>query len=430
MLELKLIVIDSSLMAMYFDDIFQRHIKVENVEDVVGKIINSDYRLIQKNNYEFSIDVPKNKLPFFKRDLIFEANKQKIDLPETLECSYETNRLVTFSYRSLSHFSNYWLISKQSSGVKGQIFTQLSQDIFENPYIDTPTDYEYRNNMIAFHPNHGSLQAIRMSLLTNAYLRIIKLKIDSHERLSAINKVLLTITEEEQSCLELAAFLFRSGRTNELSWKGDPSYSPRSMAIFTQIAIELGYNEKLVSNISSCFDFDLGPDLNYGSNDLGEPSKLKLYRSLLRLAHTSDLIRCNTNLSWLRSIIVDELHCFLKDGVVELADLFLSFAALLCKETGAPVVTSELQINQEYSVRGNRYKLVYSTKNLNESYRELCLLLEGFCDPFVNTICKMPRKSSSLNELHFFRAAHGLSKSSKCLPSCLSSPLLDNMCAT
>ncbi len=233
--------------------------------------------------------------------------KKRIELPSNLAYSHEGKYLV-YTFRDLDQFRFYW---KKKPSACPALFKQLSEDILEVPYADKPDDYVYRYGKVAFHVNHGSALGLRLSLLLLAIVNYLIATGDADQEMVTELK---RLSEEEISCLQLAAFLMRSGRTNECGWKGDPTYCPRSAAIFKTIAISLGYDTCLVDAISQCFDFkqDIPQDSGFLKKPLARQHiKLPLFQKLFHIIHTLDLLRCNSNESYLKELVLSELQPFL-----------------------------------------------------------------------------------------------------------------------
>lgn len=386
MFNFELRIIDSCVLALSIDNCFKRYLTTKEGKDRLNTIAKTGHPIITEDNIKYSVAVTENAQNLLEHLLVIGENKRKIDLPDDLAISWGCCLPVIHSYRPLSLFINYW--DKSTNQIQKQdLFQQLSQDIFENPYVDNPTDYEYRNNAIAFHPNHGSLQAVRMSVLINIVISILKLSYSALLHTSSFHNTVMEITKEEQSCLELAAFLFKSGRTNEQGWSDDSTYGPRSVIIFTQIALDLGFNAELVSMIAGSFDFD----------QTGDSASLKqlLFQRVLAICHTCDLIRCNAKYEYLHNKIENLLNGFLNIPTGNITDVLLSFASLLCKETGSPVLPISLQVNEHYSTRGNRHTLIRSTNNLKDKYLELDHLVTIFYNKFSISSPKKILKSPS-----------------------------------
>jgi hypothetical protein len=275
-----------------------------------------------------------------------------------------------YTYSSLDSYVHYWE-NTDFEELQRKLFAQLSEELIEVPYADKPKEYEYRFEKVAFHPNHGSAHAIRLVILFDKYLRLVQ---------SSHLPTVPTLSQEEKACLSLAMFLFRSGRTNEIGWDGDTSYSNRSAFIFTHIAKTLGYSTELVEVIAQCFDYKARIPLTtgfYGKSLINSNVSTLLYQSLFQLAHNSDLVRCHEKYSHLKSKLTNALNKLkqlfgsLDTGSV---DDHLLFAAQCCVATGTPVTVRELHERSGGSFIGNPSKMVHTANNVIESLRTLATM--------------------------------------------------------
>lgn len=294
--------------------------------------------------------------------------RTRIELPEILAKSIE-GRELHYSYRSLQKFKYFWLNQWEDLP---KLLKQLSEDIIEIPYADAPDEYIYRYERIVFHPNHGTADGLIHVML---FLALINCIYDQGDDTLPFNSMLKNMSVEEVSCLVLANFLFRCGRTNELGWKGDPSYGPRSAAIFKDVALRLGYDQTLVEAICRSFDFKETVALSEGflNQSLDESNKkVKLYQMLFHIVHTLDLLKCNTDKTQLFEEVSDVLDGFFKDSKEyddEIENLF-SLTETLLQSTGAPIayrITKTL-----YREGGeNRYRQVDVVHKFESTFLEL-----------------------------------------------------------
>lgn len=322
---------------------------------------NPAIELKPDNNYIVNIDETKATalIELFNHGVDTKA----VHLPSSLEKSVEGNP-VFYSYHDLNDYVRYWL----SEGKTPSLYTLLSTDILENPYADEPVDYDYRFAKVAFHSNHGTGHALRSTILMHFFYVLITNHTHNEygDNCVTIEKAIHPSSREEKACLELACFLFRAGRTNEFSWEGDPTYSPRSAIIFKQIALELGFQEGLVNMIANAFDYKCERPA----------SQEKFYQKLLQLCHACDLIRCNTNKQFLLQEIVGTL------GVVsastrphDLVEKVLYFSRSLCIETGATVAC---EFTPSGATKNNPYKIVASANEVSKTFLKLNEMRESF----------------------------------------------------
>ncbi|WP_133130928.1 SidE phosphodiesterase domain-containing protein [Legionella yabuuchiae] len=300
-------------------------------------------------------------------NLLEVGQKKKIQLSDELSSSIEHNHLV-YAYRPLDSYIRYW---ENPSIDSASLYEELSQDLIETPYADAPLDYEERRGQIAFHTNHGTTHALRSNVLIYYFYALTK-----HFNQPPRSQ-LIDLTSQELSGLALAAFLFRSGRTNELGWTGDPSYSPRSAAIFSQIALELGYEENLVDTIARAFDFQT-------ITGVTELTKPVFYTKLFHLAHTCDLIRCCSSKEYCFNLVAKELESLLPDAtrVADLTENAVQFAESLCRLTGSRI---DYQMNSTKAPYfGNPYLAVKCANRPAETYKTLQATLTEQLEQLTN----------------------------------------------
>ncbi|MDX1838381.1 hypothetical protein DIZ81_11015 [Legionella taurinensis] len=304
-------------------------------------------------------------------DLLLHQQKKPIDFPEELTLSKENKYPVIVTYSDLSEFKYYWQDQKAGASL---LWQQLSRELIEHPYLDDPHNYEVRHNKIAFHINHGTASGLRTMILVRSGWALLKQWGSDEVKTLAKN-----LGTEELNCLQLASFLLRSGRTNELSWDDDPSYSPRSAYIFTTIAHELGYDPELIKDISECFDFD--KELTSGDDEsLSKRRHRKtLYQTLLKLAHQAELVRCKSKLEVLATKISSLFNELLlpTSPISHLATQFLLFAAVLCKNTGSPVLPKELRETLSMGF-ANPVLAVHCANDVGTTLKNLTVLGEEF----------------------------------------------------
>lgn len=279
---------------------------------------------------------------------------------------------VVCGYDDLSHFKQYW---GKNRAMRLSLYDQLSKNVIETPYADDPSDYFESQEGRAYRKNHGTTHAIRQVELLTHYLKLMK----SAGKKELVQCIANSLTIEEEACLELAAFLFRAGRTNECSWQDDLTYGARSAEIFITIASALEFNHTLIKYISLCFDYGNIIDSNTLTTPLPERSLnnsflvIRLFSNLLKLTHETDLVRCNTNLNTLKTTIEKELNNLLDNSYIldQVADSFLKYAITLCRKTGAAVVAVN---SGSATTSENAVLAVRSAKNLLCTFEKLRML--------------------------------------------------------
>ncbi|MFJ1267716.1 SidE phosphodiesterase domain-containing protein [Legionella lytica] len=366
---------DTCLYKLSIGKVFKRYVNKLELERIVVEL--NDYLSARDYDNVLTLDNSHKKYIFQCDDneikeietlLLVGREKQIINLPAHLKQSHgeDESKEILLTYRPLDEFKHYWTLQGKDKEKELQLLKLLSEDLLQIPYTDKPHDYDFFRGRVAFHTNHGTTHGLRLMVLFDYYLETLI----SHDR----EKYRL-ITLEERSCLKLALFLFRSGRTNEVGWSGDPTYSLRSAAVFKQIALELGYPVELVHLISLCFDYNY--DLSLDAAIMMSEKKIAqgiVYQQLFKLSHNSDLVRCNTN--------YETLHHMLMKAFFELAhsldiarqwiDNGLLFAAKLCQITGSPVIPQVLREAVDgASVFGSNRLRVISANEVVETYGHL-----------------------------------------------------------
>lgn len=354
--------------------------KTDNLEKfnaVLSKLLAQEILLdASQSKLEIEYATPLNMAEFMC-DLNLEHERTVIQLPKEVCCSAEKNVPIVLAHRNLSNFKKFW-----KTGRAFALFEALSQDIIETPYVDAPGDF-MQLHLIAYHTNHGTTHALRQTLLVRSYFEYLQ-----YEGTQDIKEVINSLTSEEIAALELAAFLFRSGRTNEASWNVDSTYGKRSAAIFKDIAIKLKFKSELVDALCIAFDYHQAIPLSKPfNNSTLEQSQKKadLFRNLLKLSHESDLVRCEVSQEKVMSPIKETLATLVPKAKIDMVcDAFLHYAAELNRKTGSPVtVTNYQQNNSEY--RGDRAIAVKSANNPLRKLGELTTIrpicLPGFISP-------------------------------------------------
>jgi hypothetical protein len=327
-------------------------------------------------NIILTLDLHDAERQQFEKIILAGAQREIIPLPADLAYSCSEHPLpVRYSHRDLSGFKTYWNNLAANSELELRLYQQLAEDLIEIPYPDAPKDYLYRFGKIACHTNHGTGHAIRHILLFNKYLDFV---ITNRSFLEPkISKEVILMTPEAIYCLRLAMFLFRAGRTNELGWSDDSTYSPRSAAIFKHIALSLGFSQELVHLIACCFDYEKSLQLLQSNGvRLDQMDRCFLYQKLFNLAHLSDLVRCYTKFGYLQDnltkLLADLLTNLKTDKINEVASDFLLFAAKCCSETGAAIAVKELlAVNQCYYGFEKPWLIVKTANNVFDSFLSL-----------------------------------------------------------
>lgn len=382
MLTLQIKRLSTEIFEIYINDKFVRYLTRQKSDELRARI--RDYAVINGVDSLLSFTLPQEEpLHLYLspdnqvelRNILLYQQKKPIEFPEELTLSKEKKYPVIVTYSDLSDFKFYWQDKNTDLPL---LWQQLSQDLIENPYVDDPENYEVRYDHIAFHTNHGSASGLRTMTLVDCFWELLK-----QSAIDEVQTAAKHFSSDEIHCLKLASFLLRSGRTNELSWDDDPSYSPRSAFIFTTIAGELGYAPELIKDISECFDFDK----ELASTDASSAKhwhKKNLYQLLLKLAHQCDLVRCKSKLESLST----KINALLIELIVppnqahELTEQFLLFAALLCKNTGSPVLPKSLRDKLGMDFFANTTLAVSSANQVAATVKNLDTMLQAFLPHF------------------------------------------------
>ncbi len=315
-------------------------------------------------------------------------NKKIISLPEELCVSIHDNTVI-YSHRDIKPYEHYW----KNTANKSELYKILSQDIIEIPYADDPEDYLSYNSQLAFHTNHGTTHGLRSAILTSFLNQYIENFANSHTK-----QVMNQMSDEEVACLELAGFLSRTGRTNELGWSGDLTYSPRSAAIFKHIALELGFDRILVNTIAVCFDhkFKLEEVQTFLDKEQDESlATAIIYQKLLHIAHACDLARCSGDKQELLNEIQPELETLLETSITESSEELLDFSGQLCLKTGEGIPYETFASGKQ---KPKKPLIVKYSNQVEETYNELqhlaTLELEHLINPTKRHSLKSPSQLS------------------------------------
>lgn len=238
-------------------------------------------------------------------------------------------------------WSHYWEQDEQNSDVLFKAILQhLADKVVNQAYVDNPHMKQTILDKIVWRPNHDVGHSLRQMF----YVRILMKTLEAHGTPGA-KATTATLSAQEYNALLLAAFLFRSGRTNEESSKSGLTQNNRSADIFRQVALGLGFNEELISSIAWFIEHyapvnvkDSIKDLPFdGFTGTTEEAKDKalLVNGMLLLGHNTDLVRCWSNVEDIHSNNRDNLSVFFElDKVNSLEGFILDFARTACIWTG------------------------------------------------------------------------------------------------
>lgn len=256
-----------------------------------------------------------------------------------------------FSFDSISHFDHpyhaemtilpewqhFWLTGRSSA----PIYQAIVDRIINQPYVDTPNDLVRSGDTTIFHPNHDATHAVRQAINTRFFHQLIL-----HHGNDAFKQVAASLTIEEQEALQLAAFLFRAGRTNELGGVADPKNAIRSAELFKGIAAALGFEPSLVQTFYYCIGYTYthfkdvdATHLHEGlsGDDALKQKKFDLVKRLLQLSHHTDLVRCFNDEKDISTANQENLSTLISSDNVDVINaITLHYARASCEITGTP----------------------------------------------------------------------------------------------
>lgn len=204
--------------------------------------------------------------------------KDSADETRYLELQPSTLKGYTLTRIKPEHVSalNHW--RPQEEDIPCSVLQALSDHYINIPYED---DWEKRfeyNGIVVYRPNHGTTHAI-------AQLRHSQYLIQALGRFNI--PVHCRLTQAEQSILQLAAFITRAGRTNELRLYADPGNLKRSIHLFEILATHFGFEPKLIKWISHALANTPAPPVEGSFHT----EKYHFMKCILQNAHRLDMVR-------------------------------------------------------------------------------------------------------------------------------------------
>ena len=202
---------------------------------------------------------------------------------------------MSVDLQPLAVYKHFW----KTEAAEQSVWQVLADNYVNKPYLDIPALFRggydlTHDGFTVHHRNHDVTHAVRQRVYAKHYLDIIETS--GNAEYSPIAKQIKN-NAEVQSCLELAIFLCRSGRTNEKSGKDDPDNAKRSAELFATVATEMGFDPGLVAYLK----FAIGthaPKLNKHQDLIARlPGEHKLQlatllKGVIDLSHHTDLVRC------------------------------------------------------------------------------------------------------------------------------------------
>ncbi len=119
--------------------------------------------------------------------------------------------------------------------------------------------------IFAFRPNHGGTHSIRQLDYLEKYMDLI-----NRYGKSEYSKAISQLNDEEKRCIQLAMYLYRSGRTNEASGKDNPFNIMRSRKIYEIVAEGLGIHPDLYQQIGEGINIYTGLNTFMAFNKEGD----------------------------------------------------------------------------------------------------------------------------------------------------------------
>ena len=252
-------------------------------------------------------------------------------------------RRMTIDLAPLASFNKFWTLAQPNYG----LWQAISNHYINLPYLDVPRGYYdiTHEGFTVYHHNHDVTHAVRQRLYAKKYLEIISENGTIQSALIAKN---IKEDPEINACLELAVFLCRAARTNEISSSKDQNNGKRSAELFTAIAVNLGFDQNLVKFLAYSIKTYL-PNYNPSSDDeliqklpdrCGDRVQLaKLLKGIIELSHDTDLVRCRNNPETINTPVERELKNFLAPhvNVKRAVTNMLLYAIDACKITGTRV---------------------------------------------------------------------------------------------
>lgn len=244
----------------------------------------------------------------------------------------------TVELRLTEHDKRYW---EKSATHMYKLFQSLERGIINQPYVDNPHLKIDIQGLTVYRPNHDTTHSLRSLQYVELLLTII-----AEHGYDTRQKAVAGLTSEEKNLTLLAAFLFRSGRTDEETSSAGTAQNNRSAEIFRQVACALGYNPDLVNSVAYCIEHyipvnnkdaqDNIPIAGFtGSNDAEKKEKVLLVNGLLLLSHNTDLVRCWPDVEAIHLNNRDNLDAFVPpDKLGSIEYLLLNFARAACMWTG------------------------------------------------------------------------------------------------
>lgn len=326
--------------------------------------------------------------------------KKTITLSGGTEYDQRGNNLSHyFSYRaSISNHARFWekppVARTQDLNAAMRI---VSEDLMEQDYSEVQSGGHSGNvsyqGKIAYHQNHGTAHGLRQREYQTQYLELVK-----NQGTPAFKTAAENLTSEELEIMKLSAYMHRLGRTNESGFQGDKLYGPRSMQIFSQVALDLGFDPKLVRFVSGTMnkfrsanelqqqnDGDAQADPDFSSfRDIPEGcarEKAILFERLIEAGHQTDLVRCWGSQKYIgvRDNLAQRLDGMLQPScdTKQISSEFLGMAGALCRATGAPVRMLHKSANLNASL------VVQSANNVAETKDRLALTANDYAQKSI-----------------------------------------------
>lgn len=259
--------------------------------EIAKKIINQPY-------------VDDNRQLVIAKEKGFELLEMSEDIKQHKEAQAREG-YVYIDKKTGRYISRYQGEIHEGSVLEGDFLdTTINSDALINDFEDPKVKHKIltvisqrghariSKNETVYRPNHDVTHACRKAFYLESTMQML-----IENNIQPWQKILEDFSEKEKACLHLAAYLSRSGRTNEKGSSEDPTATERSANIFQKIATDLGFDQMLIEKIAGLIKTHMA----IGKSSYVSP-KDQAYKRLLDFSHSLDLVRCN---SW-REFFEDE----------------------------------------------------------------------------------------------------------------------------
>ncbi len=243
----------------------------------------------------------------------------------------------------LPQYQRFW--ERDPSLGESPLWDELATRVINRPYLDgiwpiSHSIYDLKHaGRTVYHRNHDVSHAMRQRLYVQQFLNLVATQ--GNPTYQPIAKEIMA-DRQLSSCLELAIFMCRAGRTNEQSGKEDPSNAKRSANLFAAIAERLGYEPRLIQFVNFCVANHKPTFSDELIAIIGSREKAQLIKNILNASHHLDLVRCKSGFEHetIKDAICHDLELFVDTGSLDLdftVQGMMHSAATACALTGTRV---------------------------------------------------------------------------------------------